>query len=181
MGGTLLGEQPGERWHSATGPVAHLAGGGAGRLILGWLVYRDCQLGRATRWRVPLGRSTRFLRNKYYFDEFYDLLFVQTSRTGCPRVLRYQWMDKGRDRRHPASVSPGAPSAWVQCSAADFDLPVINGFGDDVGTGVQRRLWRICRVIQTGRVQQYLLCSWRCIDRHRRRASTFGPGLPAKE
>jgi NADH:ubiquinone oxidoreductase subunit 5 (subunit L)/multisubunit Na+/H+ antiporter MnhA subunit len=38
----------------------------------------------------------------------------------------------------------------------DFDLPVINGFGDFVGEGV-KRFGRTFRVIQTGKVQQYLL------------------------
>ena len=38
----------------------------------------------------------------------------------------------------------------------DFDLPVVNGFGDFVGEGV-KRFGRTFRVIQTGKIQQYLL------------------------
>ncbi len=37
-----------------------------------------------------------------------------------------------------------------------FDAPVVNGFGDLVGSAVNR-FGRSFRVIQTGRVQQYLL------------------------
>ena len=38
----------------------------------------------------------------------------------------------------------------------DFDLPVVNGFGDLVGESV-KRFGRAFRMIQTGKVQQYLL------------------------
>jgi hypothetical protein len=37
-----------------------------------------------------------------------------------------------------------------------IDVPVINGFGDFVGEGF-KKLGRAFRVIQTGRVQQYMV------------------------
>ena len=37
-----------------------------------------------------------------------------------------------------------------------FDKPVVNGFGDVVGEGT-KKIGRTIKVIQTGRIQQYLL------------------------
>ena len=37
-----------------------------------------------------------------------------------------------------------------------IDVPLINGFGDFIGEGV-KKLGRAFRVIQTGRVQQYMV------------------------
>ena len=50
-----------------------------GGLYLGWLVYRKVAAGEADPLQKPLGAIYTLLKNKYYFDELYNFLFVRPA------------------------------------------------------------------------------------------------------
>ncbi len=125
-----------------------------GGLGVGWLVYKDVKAGQEDPLKKPLGQLYKTLQNKYYFDEFYDKVFVQPA-YWLSETFSYLWMDRG--------VIDGFLHAVARFTYAvgiffrDFiDVPLVNGFGDFVG---ERAKWvgNKIRVIQTGKVQQYML------------------------
>ena len=84
---------------------------------------------RSTRWRKRLGAGLTVLKNKYYFDELYDFLFVQ------PGVLArgdlHLPVDGSQgDRRHPALVCPHLAAIIGHFFRNYIDKPVVNGSGD---------------------------------------------------
>jgi NADH-quinone oxidoreductase subunit L len=125
-----------------------------GGLLLGWWVYRGYRQGAADPLEAPLGPLFTLLRNKYYFDELYEFLFVRPAYWVSETFVSV-WVDRG--------VIDGTLHLIGRTALRlgdifrnYFDLPVVNGFGDLVGEGV-KRFGRTFRVIQTGKVQQYLL------------------------
>ncbi len=125
-----------------------------GGLGVGWLVYKDVKAGQEDPLKKPLGQLYKTLQSKYYFDEFYDKVFVQPA-YWLSETFSYLWMDRG--------VIDGFLHAVARFTYAvgiffrDFiDVPLVNGFGDFVG---ERAKWvgNKIRVIQTGKVQQYML------------------------
>jgi NADH-quinone oxidoreductase subunit L len=120
----------------------------------GWLVYKDVKVGDDDPLKNPLGPLYSALKNKYYFDEFYDTVFVKPA-YWFSETFSYLWMDR--------KVIDGILHGVSQFSYAmgiffrDFiDGPIVNGFGDFIG---ERAKWigNIVKVIQTGKVQQYML------------------------
>jgi NADH-quinone oxidoreductase subunit L len=125
-----------------------------GGLTLGWLVYKNIKAGDEDPLKKPLGQLYKTLQNKYYFDEFYDRVFVQPA-YWLSETFSYLWMDR--------KVIDGILHAVARFSYAlgiffrDFiDGPIVNGFGDFVGEST-KKLGDKIKVIQTGRVQQYML------------------------
>ena len=59
-----------------------------GGLYFGWLVYRNVNSPAEDRLQIPL------LKNKYYFDEFYDRVFVKPAYWFAETFV-YKWMDQG--------------------------------------------------------------------------------------
>src|SRR5215207_10091680 len=120
-----------------------------GGLYFGWLVYRNVNTPAEDRLQIPL------LKNKYYFDEFYDRVFVKPAYWFAENVV-YKFIDQGVIDGILHIFGP-ATQGLGSTIRNYFDLPVINRFfGDgsaDVTYGVGERL----RGIQTGRVQQYLM------------------------
>ena len=121
-------------------------------LVLGWLVYRNAkETGELVkRW---LGGVYTVLQNKYYFDEIYNFLFVRPF-TWIADVFS-TWMDQG--------VIDGILHGIAEVMSVVgtvlrnyFDKPVVNGAGDLVGESV-KRAGRVFRVVQTGKVQQYMI------------------------
>jgi NADH-quinone oxidoreductase subunit L len=151
-GGTLL-EAPSELpfvWVPlATSLVVALGG-----LLLGGWVYRGYRQGAADPLEALLGPLFTLLRNKYYFDELYDFLFVRPA-YWISETLVSAWIDRGVLDGTLHLIGRVALRVG-EIFRNDFDLPVVNGFGDLVGEGV-KRFGRTFRVIQTGKVQQYLL------------------------
>jgi NADH-quinone oxidoreductase subunit L len=151
-GGALLERPetlPFSPWPLVTSLVVALGG-----LLLGWYVYRGYQASQPDPLEAPLGPLYVLLRNKYYFDELYDSLLVRPAYWISDTFVSV-WVDRG--------VIDGTLHLIGRASLRlgeifrnDFDLPVVNGFGDFVGEGV-KRFGRTFRVIQTGQVQQYLL------------------------
>jgi NADH-quinone oxidoreductase subunit L len=120
-----------------------------GGLTLGYFMYRNVNSAAEDKLQIPL------LKNKYYFDEAYDFLFVRPAYWFAETFV-YKWMDKGLIDGILHIFGP-ATQGLGSIIRNYFDLPVINRFfGDgsaDVTYGVGERL----RAIQTGRVQQYLM------------------------
>jgi len=125
-----------------------------GGLGVGWYVYKDVKAGDEDPLKKPLGQFYRTLQNKYYFDEFYDKVFVQPA-YWISETFSYMWVDR--------KVIDGFLHAVSRFSYAtgiffrDFiDGPIVNGFGDFVGEST-KWLGNVIKGIQTGKVQQYML------------------------
>ncbi len=125
-----------------------------GGLTLGWLVYRHQKAGAEDPLKVALGPMHTVLKNKYYFDELYNLIFVRPA-YWLADTFTNQILDRG--------IIDGILHFIARLSSSVggilrnyFDKPVVNGFGDFVGEGI-KRIGRNLKVIQTGKVQQYLL------------------------
>lgn len=123
-------------------------------LLVGYLVYRKQAAGAPDPLQKVLGRLHTVLKNKYYFDELYDFLFIRPA-IWLADTFTNKWMDRGLIdgflhgvARITSSVGTVFRNYW--------DKPVINGIGDMFGEGA-KKLGRNLRVIQTGRIQQYLL------------------------
>ena len=152
VGGTLL-EHPAAVDFSPV-PLATSVVVALGGLFLGWWVYRDVRAGAKDPLEAPLSAIYTLLKNKYYFDELYDFLFVRPVRW-LSETLVSAWVDRG--------VIDGTLHliGRVGLRLGDafrnyIDAPVVNGFGDLVGESV-KRFGRSFRIIQTGKVQQYLV------------------------
>jgi len=120
-----------------------------GGLTFGWLVYRNVNSAAEDRLQIPV------LKNKYYFDEIYDRVFVKPAYWFAEAVI-YKFMDQ--------SVIDGilhifGPVTDRLGSAIRnyFDLPVINRFFGDGSANVTYWFGGKLRAVQTGRIQQYLM------------------------
>jgi NADH-quinone oxidoreductase subunit L len=125
-----------------------------GGLTLGWLVYRNQKAGAEDPLKVAMGPVHSVLKNKYYFDELYDLIFVRPAYWLADNFTN-QILDRGiidGILHFIARVASNVGHVFRNY----FDKPVVNGFGDFVGEGI-KRVGRTLKVVQTGKVQQYLL------------------------
>ncbi|MEP7355658.1 MAG: hypothetical protein ABI847_00300, partial [Anaerolineales bacterium] len=151
-GGTLLEHPPVEAFSPVpllTSLVVALGG-----LLLGWWVYRGYRQGDPDPLMAPLGPVYTALKNKYYFDELYQQVFVRPAYWFSDTVVSV-WIDRGIIDGSLHLIGRTALRLG-QIFRDDFDVPVINGFGDLVGNSV-KRFGRAFRIVQTGQVQQYLL------------------------
>jgi NADH-quinone oxidoreductase subunit L len=128
-----------------------------GGLFLGWLVYRNYQAGAPDPLEKALGPIHKVLKNKYYIDEIYDFLFVRPA-YWIAETFTNQWMDRGLIDGTLHGVSRALYSLGG-IFRNYFDKPVVNGIGDFVGEST-KKIGKVLRVIQTGRVQQYLLVAF---------------------
>ncbi len=125
-----------------------------GGITLGWLLYRRIKAGSKDPLESSLGSFYSLLKNKYYFDELYDRVFVQPAYT-ISRNFTYLFLDR--------KIIDGVLHwvAYVSPIIGTFlrnyiDKPIVNGSGDFVGEGT-KRLGRTFRFIQSGKVQQYMI------------------------
>lgn len=123
-------------------------------LSLGYWVYREVKAGQPDPLIKPLGFFYNWMRNKFYFDELYDRLFVQPA-YWLADTFTNRWLDRG--------IIDGILHTIARVAFAlggifrnYFDLPVVNGFGDAVGEGTKTFGNRF-RAVQTGKIQQYML------------------------
>jgi len=58
------------------------------------LVYRKISAGEADPLQRPLGKIYEVLKNKYYIDEFYQLVFVKPA-AWISETLTDRWIDRG--------------------------------------------------------------------------------------
>jgi NADH-quinone oxidoreductase subunit L len=120
-----------------------------GGLYLGWITYRNINSPAEDRLQIPL------LKNKYYFDEFYDRVFVKPAYWFAENVV-YKFMDQGLidGILHIFGPATQGLGAFIR---NNFDLPVINRFFGDGSADVTYWFGGKLRSVQTGRIQQYLM------------------------
>jgi NADH-quinone oxidoreductase subunit L len=120
-----------------------------GGLALGYYTYRNVRSVSEDRLQIPL------LRNKYYFDEAYDFLFVKPAYWFADNVV-YKFMDQ---RVIDGILHAFGPTTDGIGSAIRnyFDVPVVNRFFGDGSAEVTHWFGGKLRTIQRGRVQQYLM------------------------
>jgi len=125
-----------------------------GGLYLGWLTYRKFSRGQSDPLEKPLGGLYAGLKNKYYFDELYAVIFVKPARW-LAETFSYQWIDR---KLIDGFLHGVARMAWWLGERLRywFDLPVINGAGD-VTAESTREMGHWMKGMQTGRVQQYMV------------------------
>jgi NADH-quinone oxidoreductase subunit L len=122
-----------------------------GGLSVGWLVYR--KVGSAEEDKLQF----KVLKNKYYFDEIYDFLFVKPA-YWFAETFAYKFLDQmiiDGFLNRIGGVAQGIGHAFRQY----FDAPVVNGFGDLVGEGSKKIGKIMAPIIQRGRIQYYMLAS----------------------
>ena len=120
-----------------------------GGLYLGWVTYRNVNSPAQDRFQIPL------LKNKYYFDEIYDRVFVKPAYWFAENVV-YKFMDQGviDGILHLFGPFTDRFGSFIRNY---FDLPVINRFFGDGSAEVTYRAGDRLRLVQTGRIQQYLM------------------------
>ena len=125
-----------------------------GGLTLGWFVFRDIKAGQTDPVESALGPAFIILKNKYYFDELYDFLFVRPA-YWLSETFAYMWIDRGvidGFLHFIANIAFQLGSVFRN----GIDKPIVNGSGDFVGS-TTKRLGYALRPIQSGRVQQYMI------------------------
>jgi NADH-quinone oxidoreductase subunit L len=125
-------------------------------LVVGYFVYRNVKAGEPDPLQKPLGVLYGWLKNKYGFDELYDIVFIKPA-IWISETFTSTWMD----RQGIDGILHGVARVFPAIGAAVrnyFDLPVVNGFGDAVGLGTNK-IGQRSKVIQTGRVQQYMIAA----------------------
>jgi NADH-quinone oxidoreductase subunit L len=122
-----------------------------GGLFLGWLVYRNVQSPKQDFLQIPV------LKNKWYFDEAYNFLFVRPA-YWISEQFTYMFMDRKIIDGILHSVARF--SLFLGNAFRNYiDKPVINGLIGD-GTGnVVRASGSGLRKIQAGRIQYYMVVS----------------------
>jgi NADH-quinone oxidoreductase subunit L len=123
-------------------------------LLGGWLVYRNVKAGAPDPLVRALGPVYTLLKNKYYFDELYDRFLVAPA-YWLAESFTYLFVDRKLidGFLHGVALVAGRVGSFLR---GYIDLPIVNGAGDLVGEGV-KRAGRGGRLIQTGRVQGYLV------------------------
>ena len=152
IGGTLL-EHP-EAVAFNIVPLLTSVGVALGGLLIGYALYRKIKAGASDPLRKPMGGIYTLLENKYYFDELYQTVFVRPA-YWFAETFTYRWIDRGviDGFLHLVARTSLKIGAFLR---SYIDMPIVNGAGDAVGEGV-KRIGRSIRVIQTGRVQEYLI------------------------
>lgn len=126
-----------------------------GGLGLGWLVYKDFKAGQPDPLEKPLGFMYLVLKNKYYFDEFYGYFIIKPV-VWLSEVFTSKWMDKIAidSVLHAFGFVTGGLGHIFRTY---FDAPVINGLIGDGSYRVTQWAGKQLRLIQTGRIQAYLV------------------------
>jgi NADH-quinone oxidoreductase subunit L len=152
VGGTLI-EHP-EMLPVNIVPLATSLIVSLGGLYLGWVLYRRLTAGEKDPLEAPLGATYRVVKNKYYFDELYDRIFVRPSywfaETFTYKIVDLKIID---GFLHWVARVSGVLGNFFRNY---IDKPIVNGFGDFVGEGT-KWLGRTFRFIQSGKVQQYMI------------------------
>ncbi|MGQ9832920.1 MAG: NADH-quinone oxidoreductase subunit L [Candidatus Villigracilaceae bacterium] len=133
-------------------PLLTSLGVALGGLFFGWLAYRKVKTPAEDKLQIPV------LKNKWYFDEAYDFLFVKPAYWFAETFV-YRWMDKGvlDGILHFIAHATGVIGAAVRNY---IDLLIINEtIGDGTANAVKWMGFNL-RPVQTGRIQQYMLASF---------------------
>ncbi|MBN1536561.1 MAG: NADH-quinone oxidoreductase subunit L [Anaerolineales bacterium] len=153
VGSTLLEHPEGVEfsiWPLLTSLVVALGG-----LALGWYVYRDIRAEAPDPVEKALGPVHKVLKNKYYFDELYDFLFIKPA-FWFAETFTSAWMDRGviDGFLHRVAQAVGILGNFLRNK---IDKRIINEwFGDGIGNSI-RQVGQDLRPIQTGKIQQYMM------------------------
>ena len=167
--GNLLGSNPFEHFLLGSLPY-HIEGfdfewmpvilsvmAALGGLGLGWLIYvrRPVAASDPDPLISPLGPIHTLLLRKYFLDDLYHYVLVRPSKWISERLM-YRWMDQGLIDGLLHAI--GFAAMRIGAGARLFDTWGINYPPDRLGDGV-KLTGRSLRVIQTGRIQNYLVAS----------------------
>jgi len=147
VGGTLA-EHP-EAVEFNPIPLMTSLGVALGGLYLGWLAYRKVQTPAQDKLQIPV------LKNKWYFDEVYQALFIRPS-VWFAETFVSRWVDSGAI--DGVLHSFGRTTAQIGHALRNYvDKPVINEALGDGSAHLTQWFGRNLRPIQTGRIQQYMM------------------------
>ncbi len=124
-------------------------------LLLGWLVYRQVKAGAPDPLEKPLGFFYKWLKNKYYVDEFYQLVFIRPA-YWLAETFTFKWID---EKLIDGMLNGLARIGWWlgELLRHKFDAPVINQFlGDGVAKTTRQAGYNL-KPVQSGRIQQYMV------------------------
>ncbi len=122
-----------------------------GGLFVGWFAYRNVSSVEQDKLQI------HWLKNKWYFDEAYDFLFVKPAYWFAETFV-YKWMDKGLIDGILHTF--GKVTAWLGTNIRKYiDLLIINEVVGDGTARVAQWFGSRIRPVQTGRIQQYMLAS----------------------
>ncbi|HEX8992215.1 MAG TPA: NADH-quinone oxidoreductase subunit L [Anaerolineales bacterium] len=122
-----------------------------GGLLVGWWVYRGVRSPEQDFLQIPV------LKNKWYLDEIYNVVFIKPS-IWFAETFVYQWMDKGLIDGILHTF--GRATAGIGSTLRNvIDKPVINEFIGDGTSKVVKWTGRSLRPVQSGRIQQYMVLS----------------------
>lgn len=132
-------------------PLITSLGVALGGLFVGWLSYRKVMNPAQDKLQIPL------LKNKYYFDEIYNFLFIRPA-YWVAETFTSLFIDRKVIDGFLHSVARF--SLFLGNAFRNyFDKPVINEFlGDGTGKAVKVSGFSL-RKIQAGRVQYYMVAS----------------------
>lgn len=136
-------------------PVLTSFGVALGGLALGYWVYgrNPLKAGEPDPLIKTLGPVHNVLKNKYYLDELYEMIFVRPSQW-FSRVVVSEFIDRGLiDGLLHLLARVGT---FIGDLFKVFNTWLIDGVGDGIPMGIGR-FGHWFRRVQTGRVQQYLL------------------------
>ncbi|MDK1029324.1 MAG: NADH-quinone oxidoreductase subunit L [Anaerolineae bacterium] len=122
-----------------------------GGLGFGYLAYRNVKSPADDKLQISV------LKNKWYFDEIYDFIFVKPA-YWVSETLIYKWIDRGLIDGILHSF--GTVIGFLGYSIRKyFDLKLINDFFSDGSARVTQWFGGRLQPIQTGHIQQYMLAS----------------------
>lgn len=145
---TLPGHDAIHAVHAEAGTYALIAA--ASGTLIAWLLYGTTMVNVAEMKRQLAGLHG-FLVNKWHFDELYDALFMKPSHV----VGKFcTWID----RTVFDGIIHGSAKVMIAVSKWDrlFDESVVDGFVNLLGSSTFA-VGRSLRVVQTGRLRQYVM------------------------
>ena len=145
---TLPGHEAIHAVHGTAGTLALIAA--ASGTFIAWLLY-GTTLVNVAEIKRQLSGLHGFLANKWHFDELYDGLFMQPSHVVGQCCV---WIDKTvfDGIIHASAKVMIFVSKWDKL----FDEAVVDGFVNLLGNSTFA-VGRSLRVIQTGRLRQYVM------------------------
>ncbi|KPK10533.1 MAG: hypothetical protein AMJ56_07845 [Anaerolineae bacterium SG8_19] len=128
-----------------------------GGLFIGWWTYGRKPLATEQPDPLvrPLGPLYTFLQNKWWWDELYEILFVNPTKS-LARTFVYEWIDRGLIDGTLHLI--GRAFYRVGYYLKRFEEVVISGGVDWLKDQVLNAAQEF-RAIQTGRIQEYVLVS----------------------
>jgi NADH-quinone oxidoreductase subunit L len=145
---TLPGHEAVHAVHAEAGTYALIAA--ASGTLIAWLLYGTTMVNVAEMKRQLSGLHG-FLVNKWHFDELYDALFMKPAHI----IGKFcTWID----RTIFDGIIHGSAKVMIAVSKWDrlFDESVVDGFVNLLGTSTFA-VGRSLRVVQTGRLRQYVM------------------------